>query len=216
MIKIGYVTENKRIIENLYHCYAYNSLIQIYQLEDIQLDEIKSKEIDILLFECRNDHDKRIDRFQRIKEKIRIRGICVYSVMSEWLIKMLYDLQIEYYCDMDADGLQLYLLILRILRENKNINFSLYDRSILLCDKYVIPKHLSGRKYIIQALMILHEQNHSSMKDLYDQIARLEKTTSSRVERNIRMVISKSHLILRSMTNRECLQYLLNELTQEE
>lgn len=90
--------------------------------------------------------------------------------------------------------------IQRIMQNEESINYSKEDEAVIMLEDYVtrlihkvgIPAHIKGYQYLRTAIMMTYENSeliNSVTKELYPTIAKVYKTTSSRVERAIRHAI---------------------------
>lgn len=198
MIKIGYYVKNKELENKIFQLPVYNQEILVYELLSNESEEIKRLKIDIMIFDFYpNDFDL-IIQFEKIKEMLKIKGICVLSEYSDDLVNIILKHHIKHICDLSVSDKALYVMILRIINEYENVRVSIYDRIDKVCSSKGISIHLKGYEFLKCAVLYLFENNPNEfrMKDIYDTIAMKYHTTSSRVEKNMRLAIhaSGSHL----------------------
>ena len=104
------------------------------------------------------------------------------------------NLHIEYLCESQITDVGLYVLLLRMINDHKKMKMSVYERIENLCLKKGVSTHLKGFDYLQSAILFYMENDRDCfrMKDVYDTIAKKHHTTSSRVEKNMRLAINAS------------------------
>ena len=194
MIKIGYYIKDKAFIDKIMKLYSYNREILSYELQSDSLEEIRDLKIDILIFDFNKDNTYQLDNFEYIKDTLKIKGICVLNEYTDELIQRVLKHNIQYMCDSFISEVGLYVIILRILHENEKLNLSVYERIEEICIQKGVSSHLKGFDYLQSAVLyyIENEKDSFRMKDVYDTIAKKYHTTSSRVEKNLRLAINAS------------------------
>lgn len=212
MIKIGYYVKDKELEKKIIQLSFFDHEFLVYELYSNQMDEIKRLKIDIMIFDFYPNEIDSLIQFEKTKEILKIKGICVLSEYSDDLVRLILNHHIKHICDLSVSDKALYVMILRIMNEYENIKISIYDRIDQICSSKGIPLHLKGYEFIKCAVLYLFEnnQNEFRMKDIYDTIAKKYHTTSSRVEKNMRLAIHTSGSDLSNskfihMCYRECL-----------
>ena len=73
-----------------------------------------------------------------------------------------------------------------------------------ILDKIGIPLNIKGYRYLIQAVIILHNNKAISQFDIYNIIAQQENTTACRVERAIRYTYENKQKYFREYLKLNC------------
>ena len=194
MIKIGYYIKNKYLVEKIIELSNFNHEYLIYELTSDKIEEIKDLKIDLIIFDFYPNKIDKLERFEKIKEELNIKGICILNEYSDDLVDMVLKHNIRYLCDDRISSKGLYVMILRILNENSNKSVSVYERIDQVLNQKNLMIHLKGTLYIKSCILyfIENKQGEFLMKEVYDTIAKKHHTTSSRVEKNIRSAIDMS------------------------
>ena len=214
MVKVGYYVKNKEFEKKIMKLSFYDHEILVYELNTYDLEEIRRLKIDILIFDFYPNALSSIQQFEKIKEILKIKGICVLSEYSDDLVEFILNLHIQHICDLSMSDKALYVMVLRIINETKKIQISIYDRIENVCRSKGIAVHLKGYEFIKSAILYLFEnnQNEFRMKDIYDTIAKKYHTTSSRVEKNMRLAIHASGA---SLSNSKFIHMCYKEILDE-
>ena len=194
MFKIGFYVRNLSFINKILNLSSFNHEYLIYELSSDDIDEIKDLKLDLLIFDFYPNEIYKLEKFEKIKEEMNIRGICVLSEYSDDLVDLVLKYHIRYLCDLSICEKALYVMILRILNEDGNRSTSIYERIDRILVNKKLSLHLKGTLYIRSCVLyfIENKQGEFLMKDVYDTIAKKHHTTSSRVEKNIRSAIDMS------------------------
>ena len=194
MIKIGYDVKNKALIQKIWNLYDYDHEFLIYELSCDHLNEMKDLKIDIMIYDVDHDDIKRLVAFEEMRICLNVKGICVVNEYADELIDMILNLHIEYLCESQITDAGLYVLLLRMINDHKKMKMSVYERIENLCLKKGVSTHLKGFDYLQSAILFYMENDRDCfrMKDVYDTIAKKHHTTSSRVEKNMRLAINAS------------------------
>ena len=194
MFKIGYYVRDISFIHKILKLSCFDHEYLLYELNSDSINEIIDLKLDLLIFDFYPDEIDKLENFEKIKEEIHIKGICVLSDYSDELVDLVLKYHIRYLCDLGISEKALYVMILRILNENVNRNTSIYERIDSILIKKSLSIHLKGTIYIKSCILyfIENKQGEFLMKDVYDTIAKKHHTTSSRVEKNIRSAIDMS------------------------
>ena len=211
-MKIGYYVKNKELENKIIQLSSFDQEILIYELYSNQIEEIIRLKIDLIIFDFYSNELENIYHFEKIKEILKIKGICILNEYSEELIDLILKCHIRYVCDLNITDKALYVMILRMMNECEKIKFSIYDRIDQVCRLQNVATHLKGYEFLKYAILYLYENNQNEflMKDIYDTIAKKYHTTSSRVEKNMRLAIHTSGSTLSNskfvhMCFKECL-----------
>lgn len=194
MIKIGYYASNQELIQKIWNLNNFDHEMLIYELKSDSLQEIKDDKIDIIIIDFNGDEYHKLENFEYVKDILKIKGICVLNDYSDSLIDQVLKYDIQYMCDSSISDMGLYVIILRIMNIHKKIQLSVYDRIEKICIHKGVSEHLKGFDYLRSAVLYYMEndENEFRMKDVYDTIAKKYHTTSSRVEKNMRLAIHAS------------------------
>lgn len=194
MFKIGFYVRDVSFINKILKLSSFDHEYLLYELNSDDIDEIKDLKLDLIIFDFYPNEVCKLEKFEKIKEEINIKGICVLSDYSDDLVDLVLKYHIRYLCDLLICEKALYVMILRILNENINRNTSIYERIDSIIIKKNLCIHLKGTIYIKSCILyfIENKQGEFLMKDVYDTIAKKHHTTSSRVEKNIRSAIDMS------------------------
>lgn len=194
MIRIGYFLQNQDLIEKITHLTKYDSQFLIYELKNGDEKEIRNLKIDLMIFDFYGNDRRRLENFEHVKESLRIKGICIVDEYSDELISMVIKHHIQHICDRSQSERGFYVMILQMMFEDSKFEMSLHEQIEGLCKKRHLPSHFKGTLFIQTALLyrIENETEDFKMKEVYDTIAKKHHTTSSRVEKNMRMAIKQS------------------------
>lgn len=214
MIKIGYYVKDEKFIQKIWELTFYHYEILVYELTSDHIEEIKDLKIDLLIFDFYPNQIDSLIHFEKIKEELNIKGICVLDEYSDDLVNEVLNHHIQYICDKDICAKGLYVMILRMIQNSKRLQTSIYERIEQVCSTKGISSHLKGYAYLKSAIIYAFENNQKEyrMKDVYDTIAKKYHTTSSRVEKNLRLAIHMSGSILsNSKFINMCYKEIFNE-----
>lgn len=214
MIKIGYYVKNKELEKKIMKLSSFDDEYLVYELYSNDIEEIKRLKINIMIFDFYPNEMHSLIQFEKITDILKIKGICVLSEYSNDLVDLILKDHIRYITDFNISEKALYVMILRIINENRTINISIYDRIDKVCSSKGVSIHLKGYEFLKCAVLYLFEnnQNEFRMKDIYDTIAKKYHTTSSRVEKNMRLAIHASGSTLsNSKFIHMCYKEILNE-----
>lgn len=194
MIKIGLLCKSESLLEKLVSLYRFNSSIQLIGLKSNAIEEIKKVHPDLLIFEFNDETNTLLDDFEQLKLQLRIPGICVLEKMSMENIATILEHQIQYYTSFETSALEYYVLILRMVSENKELSLSSEQKTENLLEDQGFLRHLKGYAYLKTILIYCIEKQDSSivMKECYEIAALRHQTTASRVEKSLRKVIKDS------------------------
>ena len=194
MFKIGYYVNNVSFVDKILSLSSFNHEYLIYELNSDDIDEIIDLKLDLIIYDFYPNEVYKLEKFEKIKEELNIKGICVLNEYSDDLIEIILKYHVRYLCDSSICAKALYVMILRILNENINRNTSIYERVDTILIKKNLPIHLKGTCYLKSCILYFKEnkQGEFLMKEVYDTIAKKHHTTSSRVEKNIRSAIDMS------------------------
>lgn len=194
MIKIATLLKNEAFLHKVWNMISYDSEIIIYELKSHDEEMIRKLKIDVIIFDFYDQDELKLEQFEKIKENLNIKGICVLGEYSQELVKKVLQAQIPYLCDLTINETALYVLLLTIINENKQIKIPLHDKIDKICTARNLSDHLKGYEYVKTAILyyIENEKKSYRMKDVYDTIAKKYHTTGSRVEKNMRLAIHAS------------------------
>ncbi len=214
MIKVGYYVKNKELEKKIQKLSYFNHEYLIYELYSDDIEEIRNLKIDIMIFDFYPNENHLLMKFEKIKEILKIKGICVLSEYSDDLVELVLNHHIRHICDLSVSEKALYVMILRILNEYEQMKLSIYSRIEKTCASKGVGLHLKGYEYLKCAVLYLFEnnQNEFRMKDIYDTIAKKYHTTSSRVEKNMRLAI---HLSGSTLSNSKFIHMCYKEILDE-
>lgn len=192
MIKIGYFVKDKALIQTIWKMPLYQHSFLIYELEELELNTIKDLKIDVLIVDIYFEDILRV--FEEIRERLNIKGIAVLCEYSDSFIELILKHHMKYVCDLSVSEKALYVMIMQVIDEYENVHLSIYDQIEQIAYATGIKHHLKGYEYLKSALLYFIENNQKEyrMKDVYDTIAKKHRTTSSRVEKNLRLAIHAS------------------------
>lgn len=198
MIKIGYDVKNEMLIQKIWNLYSFDHELLIYELSMERMEEIRDLKIDVMIYDLNHDECPRLESFEKICMKLNIKSICVLNEYADDLIESILKFHLDYQCDYQITNEGLYLLLLRMMNDHDKMKLSIYERIEKICLKRGVSAHLKGFDYLQSAILYYIENEHASfrMKDVYDTIAKKHHTTSSRVEKNLRLAINASGSLL--------------------
>lgn len=216
MLKIGYLCENEALISSIHGLYGFNSAISLYRLEKVEKDVIVDLEIEILLFEFKENDLDELKQFALLKKELGIRGICLFNNISIKMMGAILVNKIQYYTKIDVGSKYIYVLLLQILAENYPMTLSKEEQIMRLLTKYGCPIHMNGYYYVKTALLyyLEHPDEKIKISEIYQHISTKYNTTPSRVEKSFRSLfnVSAQSLSLDRMSNSQCLYLLYQEL----
>lgn len=194
MIKIGYYIKNQTLKEKIWELVALDHEFLLYELKDGTMEEASELKSDLIIFDFYPNDSHLFEYFVSLKQQNHIRGICILESYTDELIQMILSHHIQYFCDFDIRIQTLYVMCLSALSADGKLKMSLYERIERVCRLHSVPVHLKGFDYLKSAIVyyVENEKREFRMKDLYDTIAKRHHTTSSRVEKNMRMAIQQS------------------------
>lgn len=192
MIKIGYYLQNKNIIPKILELSTFDATFLLYELKKGNEQEVKDLKIDCMIFDFNGEDISKLESFEKIKENLKIRGICILEEYSDSMIEMVIQHKIQYICEPRQSAKGFYVMILQMLNEHRSMKLSLHDKIEEIMKSHDLSFHLSGTNYLYTAILYYIENENKTfrMKDVYDTIAKKYHTTSSRVEKNMRMAIN--------------------------
>ena len=79
MIKIGYYVKDKELEKKIIQLSSFDHEFLVYELYRNHLEEIKRLKIDIMIFDFYPNEMELIIQYEKIKEILKIKGLCVLS-----------------------------------------------------------------------------------------------------------------------------------------
>lgn len=194
MIKIGYLIQNQELIHKLHACYTLDHEILMMALKTDSEKEWVDLGINVVIFDFGDADGVRLDRFEKVKSKLGIRGICIVESYSKLLVDLILKHRIQFYCDSHISVEGLKLLVMRLISEGSLIQYSPKELIEKGMQDTQIPNHLKGFEYLKTALFYMfdHENQIFTVQEIYQAIAYKHQTTQTRVERNIRKAIASA------------------------
>lgn len=197
-MKIGIYIQDEDLRKKMEELALFRSSFLVYELKSVKIEDIKDLKIDLLIFDFFGNESEQLRYFQKIKTTLNIKGICVIHDYSEAMVEEMLKYSIRDMADDTQSMKAFYVQILLLLKENEQLSISLYEQIHTICRQHHLLTHLKGYDFVHTAVQYYIENENKSfrMKDVYDTIAKKYHTTSSRVEKNMRMVIRESGSVL--------------------